>query len=208
VVTRQQITQESLVESDAGGRFGTEGSVQSFSPRLLEQFPFSSSTVVSGFSATSVRSASEGGHYIVLKNALNIEKVGEPIRNRTEHAVAPVIATERERAGRVKGAQAASLNLASEPLTRPSAPAKWGAERRKLYAEKNTIDLGRSGFKSDRQICDSISPLFGLRGGPDENQQVGRFSDRDALRDEMSPGLVFGPCDLPEMGRHCRRSRG
>ena len=51
--------------------------------------------------------------------------IGEPNWNRTEHGVAPTIATQRERAGRVKGAQAASLNLASEPLTRPSAPAKW-----------------------------------------------------------------------------------
>jgi hypothetical protein len=36
---------------------------------------------------------------------------GEPDRNRTEVAVAPVIATQRERARRVKGATAAKRTL-------------------------------------------------------------------------------------------------
>jgi hypothetical protein len=60
-----------------------------------------------------------------------------------------------ERAGRVKGAQGPSLNLASEPLTRPE------AERRRPCAAQNTIDFGKLGSKSDQQIRDPIGPLFG-----------------------------------------------
>ena len=70
--------------------------------------------------------------------------------------------------------------------------------------QKNTIDFGRLGFKSDRQIRDSIAPLFGLRGGPDENQRVGRFSDRETLWNDDESWTGLGPCEFPEMGRHCR----
>ncbi len=85
-------------------------------------------------------------------SGLRVHKRWWPTRSRTSRAVAPVTATHRERAGRVKGAQ-----RRSGPLTRPSPPGKFGTG---AAANQDAIHSWKAGHNTSGRIATETKPLL------------------------------------------------